>query len=69
MSKLLLVRHGETALNSAQKFCGQSNVELSTAGLKQVERLRDCLVTQKIDVIYSSNLQRALVTAKTIASY
>jgi len=34
----------------------------------QAERLRDRLATQKIDVIYTSNLQRASATAKIIAS-
>jgi len=68
LSKLFLVRHGETALNSAERFCGQNDIELSVDGLGQVERLRDRLATQRIDVIYSSDLKRALVTAKTIAS-
>ena len=68
MSKLLLVRHGDTVLNSAQRFWGQTDVELSAAGLRQAERLRHRLAEQRIDVVYSSDLQRALVTARTIAS-
>lgn len=68
MSKLLLVRHGDTELNSAQRYWGQSDVKLSAAGLRQAERLRDRLAKQKVDAIYSSDLQRALVTAKIIAS-
>ena len=68
MSKLFLVRHGDTKLNSAERFWGQTDVELSAAGIRQAERLRDRLATQKIDVIYTSNLSRALVTAKIIAS-
>ena len=39
MAKLLLVRHGDTALNSAKRFWGQTDVELSDAGLKQAEML------------------------------
>jgi len=68
MSKLFLVRHGDTKLNSAERFWGQTDVELSVAGMRQAERLRDRLATQKIDVIYTSNLSRALVTAEIIAS-
>ena len=68
MSKLMLVRHGETRLSRARKFCGSSNVELSDTGLEQVERLRDRLATWKIDAVYSSSLERALVTARVIAS-
>lgn len=68
MSKLLLVRHGNTKLNSAGRYWGQTDVELSAEGVGQAERLRDRLATQKIDVIYTSNLQRASATAKIIAS-
>ena len=68
MSRLLLVRHGDTELNSAERYWGQSDVKLSALGFRQAERLRDRLAAQKIDVIYSSDLQRAWATAKTIAS-
>ncbi len=68
MSRLLLVRHGDTQLNSAERYWGDSDVKLSAAGLRQAERLRDRLATEKIDAIYSSNLQRASVTAEIIAS-
>ena len=68
MSKLLLVRHGATELNSAGIFVGHTDAELSAAGRKQVERLRDRLSTERIDSIYSSDLKRAMVTAETIAS-
>ncbi len=68
MSKLLLVRHGETEFNSTQRFYGQSDVELNETGIRQVERLRHRLATEKIDIIYSSDLRRALVTAEAIAS-
>jgi alpha-ribazole phosphatase len=68
MTRLLLVRHGETELNSAERYWGQSDVKLSALGLRQAERLRDRLATQKIDAVYSSDLQRALTTARIIAS-
>jgi len=68
VSRLLLVRHGETELNSAERYWGQSDVKLSALGVRQAERLRDRLAAQKIDAIYSSDLQRAWATAKTIAS-
>lgn len=68
MSRLLLVRHGITESNSARKFVGHSDVELSTAGYRQVERLRERLVDDKIDAVYSSDLRRALVTAEVISS-
>ncbi|MFC1907882.1 histidine phosphatase family protein [Chloroflexota bacterium] len=68
MSKLLLVRHGDTELNSAERYWGCSDVKLSAAGSRQAERLRDRLAAQKVDAIYSSDLKRASVTAGIIAS-
>jgi len=68
LSRLLLVRHGDTELNSRERYWGQTDIELSAAGLRQAEKLRDRLAAEKIDVIYSSGLQRASLTAKIIAS-
>ncbi len=68
MSKLLLVRHGETKLNSRERFWGQTDVELGTVGIRQAEQLRDRLATERIDAIYASTLRRASVTAEIIAS-
>ena len=68
MSRLLLVRHGDTELNSRERYWGHTDIKLSEAGLRQAEKLRDRLATEKIDVIYSSELQRASETAKIIAS-
>ena len=68
MSRLLLVRHGDTELNSAERYWGRGDVKLSPAGLEQAEKLRDRLAVEKIDAVYSSDLERALVTAEIIAS-
>ncbi len=67
MSRLLLVRHGETELNSSLRYWGRSDVALSDIGLIQAECLRERLNLKKIDFIYSSDLKRALVTAQIIA--
>ncbi len=68
MSRLFLVRHGETQLNSVRRFWGQTNVALNETGLQQAEKLRDRLASEKINAIYTSNLSRCLVTAQVIAS-
>ncbi len=68
MSKLLLAGHGDTELNSARMFVGHTDTELSTLGHRQAEKLRDRLAAERIDVIYSSDLRRAVATAETIAS-
>ena len=66
--RLILVRHGDTQSNSALRYWGHSDIKLSAAGLKQAERLRNRLATEKIDAIYTSNLKRASVTAEIIAT-
>jgi alpha-ribazole phosphatase len=68
LSRLLLVRHGDTELNSGERYWGYTDVKLSLAGIRQAERLRDHLAMEQIDVVYSSDLRRALRTAETIAS-
>ncbi len=68
MSRLLMVRHGETELNSALRYWGRSDVKLSALGLSQAERVRDRLACEKIDAIYSSSMVRARVTAEIVAS-
>ena len=69
MSRLLLVRHGNTKGNSAERFWGQTDVELSAEGTWQAERLADRLAGEKIDAIYASQLSRASATAEIIASH
>jgi len=68
MPKLLLVRHGETEMNSSQRYWGKTDVALGTKGLQQAEQLRDRLASEKVNFVYSSSLKRSLVTAQTIAS-
>lgn len=67
MSRLLLVRHGDTELNSRERYWGHSDVTLSKAGLKQAEKLRERLASERIDVIYASDLERSWLTANIIA--
>ena len=68
MAKLLLVRHGNTKLNSAERFWGQTDVELGEEGIWQAERLRDRLAAYQLETIYTSPLSRTRATAEIIAS-
>jgi alpha-ribazole phosphatase len=68
MTRLLLVRHGETELQSSLRFWGRTDVALGTIGLHQAEQLRDRLAMEHIDAIYSSELKRAADTAGIIAT-
>lgn len=64
---LTLVRHGSTPWNAQRRFQGHSDVELSEEGRAQAARVADALAGASIDAVYSSDLQRAVETARTLA--
>ena len=64
MTKLLLVRHGESEFNHARRFAGFIDIGLTEQGCRQVEKLRERLSGEKIDAVYSSDLKRAVRTAE-----
>lgn len=64
--KLIIIRHGETEENAAGIIHGQSNGILSKEGIKQAQLVGERLKDEKIDVIYTSDLERTLNTAKEI---
>ncbi len=68
MSRLLLVRHGQTQLHGADRFWGSTDVHLSEEGVRQAERLAGRLAADKIDAVYTSTLSRARQTAEIVAS-
>ena len=65
--RLIVVRHGETNYNAQRRYTGQSDIPLNALGEGQANALRDCLATERLDVIVSSDLERTRVTAKIIA--
>ena len=67
MLEILIIRHGETAWNTADRFRGRVPVELSSKGLAQVESLAEHLSRKEISAIYCSPLRRAVQTAEAIA--
>jgi alpha-ribazole phosphatase len=67
MVEIILARHGETEWNASEVFRGRADVALNENGLKQAELLGEYLGQERIDLIYSSPLQRAVKTAEAIA--
>lgn len=67
MPRLLLVRHGLTEWNSQGRIQGHSETQLSAVGVRQAGALAARLANERIDAILSSDLLRALATAKAIA--
>lgn len=68
MTKLLLVRHGETDWNADGRLQGQTDRPLSDFGRKQARRLADELAAEGFEAIYSSDLARARETAEIIGA-
>jgi len=67
--KLILTRHGETDYNKKQLLQGQKESVLTQLGINQAEKLSNRLKTENIDIIYTSDLIRALHTAEIVAKY
>jgi broad specificity phosphatase PhoE len=67
MTEFYVVRHGETAANNRNIVQGQSDIPLNETGLAQAARLAERLQTVSFDAVYSSDLDRAMRTARIIA--
>ena len=67
-TKLLLIRHGETAWNAEHRIQGQLDIPLSPLGILQAARLAECLANESIDAVYSSAQSRAWLTAAPLAA-
>lgn len=67
-TKLLLIRHGETAWNAEHRIQGQLDIPLSPLGVLQSARLAECLANEAIDAVYSSGQSRAWLTAAPVAA-
>ena len=66
VTRICLVRHGETEWNAERRIQGQTDIGLNAIGKQQAEAAGRWLSSKKIDVLYSSDLQRAWVTAEAI---
>lgn len=69
MSKLYLVRHGESEWNILNKVQGQSNVSLTNKGKQQAMKIGKRLKHENINLIFSSDLKRAIQTANIIGEF
>jgi len=67
VTRLFLVRHGQSDGNAEGRFGGHSPTPLSALGRQQAELTARALAKEKIQVIYSSDLLRAMKTAEPLA--
>ncbi len=68
MSDLILIRHGQSVWNAANRFTGWTDVELSEVGVSEAEEAGRILSSHRIDVVHTSDLIRAQRTAEIIMS-
>ncbi len=67
-TRLLAIRHGETAWNVDTRIQGHLDIPLNETGLQQARWLAQALAERDaVQAIYASDLARAHVTAQTIA--
>lgn len=66
-TKIIIVRHGESSGNLEQRVRGRTEFPLNENGLAQARAAAAALKNEKLECVYSSPLQRALVTASVIA--
>ena len=67
-TRIVAIRHGETAWNRDARMQGQLDIPLNPMGRVQAQRLVQALADESFDAIYSSDLLRALQTAQSIAA-
>lgn len=68
MTKLILIRHGESVANRNHIFAGHTDVELEEKGIKQAELTAKYVRENfKVDRVYASDLKRAFETGKKVA--
>ena len=67
VTRILAVRHGETAWNRDTRIQGHTDIELNEHGRWQAAQLAHALRDEPISACYCSDLLRALETAQAVA--
>ncbi len=62
MTRLALIRHGETIWNAENRYAGSTDIPLSPRGLEQAERLANWASSAHLTAIWVSPLLRARET-------
>ena len=69
MTRILMVRHGQSEANVAHLFAAHTDAALTDLGRKQADAIADYLAAQeKIDAVFASDLSRAMDTVRPTAT-
>ena len=66
-TRIIAIRHGETAWNVDTRIQGHLDIPLNDTGLWQARQVGQALADEPVAAIYSSDLQRAYATAQAVA--
>jgi broad specificity phosphatase PhoE len=69
MTKVYVVRHGQTAWNLEEVFRGRMDIPLDETGKKEVHLAGEALKDETIHAVYSSPLSRSMETSENIAKF
>jgi len=69
VATLILLRHGQSVWNAANKFTGWTDVELSEIGETEAAKAGEDLAEIQIDVVHTSDLIRAQRTAAIVMKH
>jgi broad specificity phosphatase PhoE len=69
LTRLFIIRHGETEGNKNKIYRGRWDLPLNDKGLKQVENAGAALEQVRLDAIFASPLERTLQTATAVAKF
>ncbi len=68
MTRIVLIRHGQTEWNRVERFRGRADIPLNETGLSQADATGERVAAEwRPAAVYSSSLSRAVKTAEAIA--
>lgn len=67
-TRLILIRHGRTEWNATHRVQGQTDAPLDDLGRSQADRMARRLAAEPITAVHSSDLSRAMETARPLAA-
>ena len=65
-TKLILIRHGQTDWNLERRYQGITDTGLNDEGIREAQKVKEALSSERVDKVYSSDRKRALDFANLV---